>query len=87
MMRSMNTAETWNIRRSGTRSEIWIHHNDQFVARFKYANPGKKATHFVNFLTKNFTPSEYFEATVLHGSPLAALKSKGYEPPMFNRKI
>lgn len=82
-MRSMNTAaETWNIRRSGTRSEIWVHHNDQFVARFKYFKPGQKATSFIKFLTKNFTPSEYFEAVKTHGSPLDALKSKGYVPPL-----
>jgi hypothetical protein len=85
-MRSMNTAtETWNIRRSGTRSEVWIHHNDKFVARFKYAGPGKKATHFVKFLTKHFTPSEYFEALAKHGTPLETLRAKGYELPSFNR--
>lgn len=74
---------SWNITRS-TGPEIWVTHTDtvagsgQFVARFKYANKGKRATAFIKFLKANFTPVEYFKAREAGLTPLAILQSKGY---------
>lgn len=79
MNAATQTPETWNISRTGGR-EVWVTHDGKFVARFKYAQPGRKATAFIKFLTRNFTPSEYFAALKVHGTPIAVLKTKGFDP-------
>jgi hypothetical protein len=68
----------WNITISGTK-EVYVTHNREFVARFKYHAPKASARHFVKFLTKNFTPEEYFHAKDIdHVAPLVILQRKGY---------
>ena len=51
----------------------------KFVARFKYTAQKRRKNAFVKFLVNNFTPDEYFTATI-EGcqSPLSALVGKGY---------
>jgi len=68
----------WNITVEGS-SEVYVRNDNKFVARFKYARPKSNAKHFVKFLTKNFTPEEYFAKMEAGGSPLGILKEKGYE--------
>ena len=75
-MTKAHTQNVWNINRQGSR-EIWITHDTQFVARFKYANAGKSATHFIKFLTTNFTPAEYLALRETL-SPIPVLATKGY---------
>ena len=75
-MSKAHTLNGWNITRDGSR-EIWINNNGQFVARFKYANAGKSATHFIKFLTANFTPEEYF-GLLETKPPMTVLGTKGY---------
>lgn len=72
-------AETWNITRTNG-SEIYVEHDGQFVARFKYKNKGRTATKFIDFLKKNFTPAEYFEARGRGMPPSVILETKGYVP-------
>jgi hypothetical protein len=48
---------------------------DWVVARFKY---NRDCTSFRTFLTKNFTPDEYFGLTANRVTPLGALETKGY---------
>jgi hypothetical protein len=71
----------WNLERTGG-SEVFVNHiangKREFVARFKYFKPGACATHFINFLTANFTPAEYFALRDTGMSPLPILESKGY---------
>lgn len=54
-------------------------HSEKFVARFKYAAQKRRKGAFVKFLVNNFTPDEYFTATI-EGcqTPLSALVGKGY---------
>lgn len=73
----MTAEEKWDISIEG-RGEVWVRHGNQFVARFKYANARKSATHFVAFLKQHFTPAEYFARMVERDSPLAILHAKGY---------
>ena len=75
-MSKAHTLNGWNITRDGSR-EVWVQHNNEFVARFKYANAGKSATHFIKFLTANFTPEEYF-ALKQTKAPVCVLETKGY---------
>jgi hypothetical protein len=68
----------WNITVSGTK-EVYVSHNGEFVARFKYHAPKASARHFVKFLVANFTPTEYFMAKDIdHVAPLTILQRKGY---------
>jgi len=71
----------WDIVISGTK-EVYVNHVTDdcymFVARFKYARAKSSANHFVKFLTKNFTPNEYFTLFDLGATPLGILESKGY---------
>ena len=79
-MSKAHTQNGWNISRDGSR-EILVQHTDQFVARFvsrfKHGNAGKCATHFIEFLTANFTPEEYF-ALKETKAPVSVLETKGY---------
>ena len=75
----------WNIEKYSACGETWVHnvnpvtHEREFVARFKYKNAAKSATHFVKFLKANFTPAEYFTAMQADKkAPLEILKEKGY---------
>lgn len=70
----------WNLTRSGG-SVIYVAHEGQFVARFKYARPGVNATAFCRFLVENFTVEEYFAQRAAGVAPLTILESKGYVSP------
>lgn len=48
----------------------------KFVARFKYSARDKAG--FVSFLTKNFTPYDYFKQIAEGATPVGLLESKGY---------
>jgi hypothetical protein len=77
----------WNLYASGPSNELWLHHmprgeQSQFVARFKYAKTASKCRAFARFLTRNFTPAEYFAAYATGKSPMAILESKGYVDPL-----
>ena len=67
----------WNISIEGSK-EVYVRHNDEFVARFKYSSPKASAKHFVKFLEKNYTPEEYFAKRKLGIPPLSILQQKGY---------
>ena len=67
----------WNITIEGS-TEVYVRNDNKFVARFKYARPKSNAKHFVKFLTKNFTPEEYFAKMEAGGSPAGILQEKGY---------
>lgn len=69
----------WNIRIDGSK-EVWVYHNERFVARFKYMRPKTSARKFVNFLVKNFSPDEYFGWYDAGYSPLTILETKGFAP-------
>lgn len=73
----------WNIDKYTSCGETWVlnvnpDHTREFVARFKYANPGRSATHFVKFLQKHFTPEEYFTQLKQGVAPAEILKTKGF---------
>lgn len=74
----------WNIDMYKSGTEVWVHHfntetnRNEFVARFKYRNAKRSANHFVKFLTKNFTPQEYFGLLATRVPPVTALATKGY---------
>lgn len=74
---------TWNISKYQSCGEVWVHnvnpdHTREFVARFKYANPGRSATHFAKFLAKHFTPEEYFAQLKQGVPPVKILEAKGF---------
>ena len=69
--------DQWNILVSGS-TEVYVTHDTEFVARFKYANPKRSANHFVEFLENNFTPAEYFAERAKGIAPLTILEAKGY---------
>ena len=54
---------------------MYLQYNGEFVARFKY---NRDCTAFRSFLTKNFTPDEYFGLIANRVTPLGALETKGY---------
>lgn len=70
---------TWNLTRT-TGREIYVSHNGNFVARFKYLGNAARATKFIKFLKANFTPEEYFAARDKDMTPIAILETKGYKP-------
>lgn len=86
---TMLTKNGWNIRIDGSR-EVWVYNVlpstlpsgngnfSQFVARFKYMQPKRKANTFVKFLTSNFTPAEYFALYATGMPPLTILQTKGF---------
>lgn len=49
----------------------------KFVARFPYAAQKRRKNSFVKFLVNNFTPDEYFTATI-EKAPYSVLVSKGW---------
>lgn len=72
----------WNVDFYSAFGETWVHqvnedHSRQFLARFKYANPGRSAKHFIKFLVANFTPEEFFEQ-VKSSAPVTVLEKKGF---------
>lgn len=69
----------WDIEITKTDGAVYVHHDKNFVARFKYANPTASANHFVKFLVKNFTVNEYFKDLDNGIAPLTILKCKGFE--------
>ena len=68
----MNTFVKANFKIAGD----MVYYNDNFVARFKHCK--RDRTHFLNFLTANFTPDEYQNMLVEGYTPTDALKTKGY---------
>lgn len=87
MYKRYPTTNGWNLQLTGPRNERWLHNvqsdgTQQFVARFKYAS---KHGRFVKFLTKHFTPEQYFallgskKADGYTMSPAEVLETKGYE--------
>jgi hypothetical protein len=71
-------SKEWNISVDAHPQEVWVYHDQEFVARFKHVSPTRSARHFVKFLITNFTPEEYFTERAKHLSPLPILESKGY---------
>ena len=67
----------WNISIEGSK-EVYVRHNDEFVARFKYSSPKASAKHFVKFLKANYSPEEYFAKRKLGLPPLSILQQKGF---------
>lgn len=67
----------WNITIEGSK-EVYVRHNNEIVARFKYASPKASAKHFVKFLKANCSPEEYFAKRKLGIPPLYILHQKGY---------
>lgn len=78
----------WDIEivKSGSEYYVYQHspesrsykHFPEVVARFKYANPGRSARHFVKFLTKTMTPNAYFAERAKNLAPVTILEQYGF---------
>lgn len=75
----------WDIEITKSGPEVWVRNKHfatgelEFVARFKHANPGRSAKHFVKFLEKNFAPEEYMtQLQINRMAPVDILKTKGF---------
>jgi hypothetical protein len=73
--------------------EIYLRNGNDFVARFKYLNPGTNCRAFAKFLVKNFTPAEYFAAYRAGIPPMSILEARGFVSPnrraaeRYNREV
>lgn len=61
---------------------MYLTYQGEFVARFKRGGMAS----FRNFLVKNFSVNEYFNA-MLEESPLTILESKGYVSPIMKKVL
>lgn len=68
---------TWNLEIVG-KSEVYVLHDGETIARFKLVKAKTKAKRFAKILTDHFTTEEYFTLKKLGWSPYEIIGNKGF---------